>query len=188
MAAVAGYSNFHFTRIFTSLKGLPPIRYLIATRIQQAMRLLETTDLPVTTIAGDVGYTSIGAFGNRFAEEVGFSPNFYRFCAHAARAAAPDVVTVAMKRHAATVAAQKTKVKPGEYLLLNVIRQNGCITVGADGYTRLGNRQCDVPLTRLASPELELVELDADGAHWRLTPAGALAAASICGTAPGAGN
>lgn len=78
LAAVAYLSPFHFTRVFGRLIGIPPGKFLSALRFQEARRLLVTTELSVTDICFEVGYTSIGSFTSRFTHRVGLSPRLLR--------------------------------------------------------------------------------------------------------------
>lgn len=78
LARAAGFSKFHFTRLFHRETGLSPARFLSALRMEEAKRLLVTTTLRVADISLQVGYTSIGTFTTRFTTSVGVSPTRYR--------------------------------------------------------------------------------------------------------------
>lgn len=78
MARTAMFSKFHFTRLFQRATGVSPGRFLSAVRLQEAKRLLLTTELSVTEISHRVGYTSVGTFSSRFKSSVGLSPSAYR--------------------------------------------------------------------------------------------------------------
>lgn len=78
LAADAYLSRFHFARCFRETFGEPPHRYLQRRRIEAAQRLLETTDLSVTEICLEVGFSSLGSFSRLFAERVGAAPSRYR--------------------------------------------------------------------------------------------------------------
>ena len=78
LAALAHVSPDHLVRTFRSVFGETPHRYLQRRRIERAMFLLRTTDLPVTDVCLQVGYTSLGAFSDLFAGIVGQSPSAYR--------------------------------------------------------------------------------------------------------------
>jgi AraC-like DNA-binding protein len=78
MARFAMYSKFHFSREFQRITGISPRRFLSALRIQEAKRLLLTTDMTVTEISSTVGYSSVGTFSSRFASSVGLPPSAYR--------------------------------------------------------------------------------------------------------------
>jgi AraC-like DNA-binding protein len=78
MARTAMFSKFHFSRIFQRVTGVSPGRFLSALRIQEAKRLLRTTNMTVADISHVVGYNSIGTFSTRFRGSVGLSPTEYR--------------------------------------------------------------------------------------------------------------
>ena len=78
LAALAHVSPDHLVRTFRSVFGETPHRYLQRRRVERAMFLLRTTDLPVTDVCLQVGYTSLGAFSELFAGIVGQSPSAYR--------------------------------------------------------------------------------------------------------------
>ena len=71
-------SKFHFSRVFRSLTGTSPGRFLSAIRLLKAKHLLLQTPLSVTEVAYLVGYTSLGTFTSRFSRSVGASPARYR--------------------------------------------------------------------------------------------------------------
>src|SRR5260370_25122277 len=78
MADIAYMSPFHFNRIFRQLTGVPPCQFLSALRLESARRLLRTTELKVTEICFEVGYTSLGTFIRRFSDLLGASPRSLR--------------------------------------------------------------------------------------------------------------
>lgn len=78
LAEIAGLSPFHFARTFRQATGSPPGQFLAALRLEQAKRLLLTTDLPVTEICFAVGYDSLGTFTTRFTQLVGLPPSRVR--------------------------------------------------------------------------------------------------------------
>lgn len=78
LACLVHLSRFHFARQFKVSTGLPPHAYLRRLRCEEARRLLETTNLPVTEIAFTVGYESSQALARMFRAEVGASPGEYR--------------------------------------------------------------------------------------------------------------
>lgn len=78
MADIACQSPFHFNRVFHRLTGVPPIQFHYALRLQEAKRLLISTDLRITDICFDVGYGSLGTFVTRFNALVGLSPTSFR--------------------------------------------------------------------------------------------------------------
>ena len=58
--------------------GVPPHRYLLTRRIEQATALLRDTELPITEIALRTGWSSLGTFGRTFRDVTGESPSELR--------------------------------------------------------------------------------------------------------------
>ncbi|WP_327044146.1 helix-turn-helix transcriptional regulator [Microbispora sp. NBC_01189] len=78
IADSAKLSKFYFSRIFRSVTGTSPGRFLSAIRIYSAKRLLLDTSLSVTDITYMVGYNSLGTFTTRFRRSVGVTPARFR--------------------------------------------------------------------------------------------------------------
>lgn len=78
LAAVAHLSPSQFGRVFRDVFGETPHRYLQRRRVERAMTLLRQTDRPVTQVAWDVGFASLGTFSRTFASIVGCSPSEFR--------------------------------------------------------------------------------------------------------------
>ena len=78
LARTALASEAHFARSFKRAFGETPGRYLQRRRIERAADLLRETDLPVTQVCLDVGFTSLGSFGNAFRALIGEPPSAYR--------------------------------------------------------------------------------------------------------------
>ncbi len=78
LASVSGVSEAHFARSFKQAFGLPPHRYLLTRRIERAKALLRDTGLPVTDIAFQTGWNSLGTFGRIFRDITGESPSELR--------------------------------------------------------------------------------------------------------------
>ncbi len=74
LARVSGVSEAHFARSFKLAFGVPPHRYLLTRRIERATALLRETDLPITEIAAQTGWESLGTFGRTFRDVTGESP------------------------------------------------------------------------------------------------------------------
>ena len=91
LAQVSHVSAAHFARSFKEAFGLPPHRYLLTRRIEKAATLLRDTDLPITDIAFQTGWRSLGTFGRIFRDITGHSPGAIR---DAARAAAGQLAEV----------------------------------------------------------------------------------------------
>jgi transcriptional regulator GlxA family with amidase domain len=74
LAQVSAVSTAHFARSFKEAFGVPPHRYLLARRIERAIALLRDTDLPITDIAFQTGWKSLGTFGRIFRDITGENP------------------------------------------------------------------------------------------------------------------
>lgn len=77
----AGYSPYHFNRLFSAAMLVPPGLYLSALRVDAAKRLLLADATPVIDIAAAVGYDSLSSFARRFKTMVGTSPGAFRVLA-----------------------------------------------------------------------------------------------------------
>ncbi len=78
LADIAGYSPFHFARLFKSTVGVSPHQYLTKQRIQRAQFLLARSDLSITTVATDLGFDSSSHFAAAFRQAVGVTPSAFR--------------------------------------------------------------------------------------------------------------
>jgi AraC-like DNA-binding protein len=78
LAKTAGYSVFHFSRIFKEHTGFSPADYLIKTRIDKAKELLSRTSLPIELIAEKAGFHSPNYFNKVFKEREHQTPGQYR--------------------------------------------------------------------------------------------------------------
>ena len=78
LAAQAGYSADHFTRLFKAEFGLTPGRYAVRHRLDRAAVLLTESSLPVAAIASTLGYRSPFFFSRQFKSHRGVSPSDYR--------------------------------------------------------------------------------------------------------------
>ncbi|EKJ94828.1 AraC family transcriptional regulator [Bradyrhizobium lupini HPC(L)] len=78
LAKEAGLSTFHFSRMFKRSFGVPPRAYLAQVRVEKACELLEHSDLPVTDIALEVGYSSSQVLARVFMRLKRLSPSEYR--------------------------------------------------------------------------------------------------------------
>src|ERR1700677_5321668 len=67
-----------FTRAFRTAYGETPGRYRARRRVEPPCELLRSANLTVTEICHLVGFTSLGTFSARFAEQTGMSPTAYR--------------------------------------------------------------------------------------------------------------
>jgi transcriptional regulator GlxA family with amidase domain len=66
------------TRRFQAETGLSPLQWLLHQRIDRALELLETTDLPMTTVAAHSGMGGVDSMRHHLARRVGLTPTAYR--------------------------------------------------------------------------------------------------------------
>ena len=78
LAAAAGLSRAHFSRMFTRTFGESPRAYLQTRRLERAAALLRYTDRSVADICVMVGLQSVGSFTTSFARVYGKPPAAYR--------------------------------------------------------------------------------------------------------------
>lgn len=78
LAREVSMSRSAFVDRFTTLVGMPPIRYLTIWRLQVAKRSLRETRKTIAQVAQDVGYGSDEAFSRAFKREIGLSPARWR--------------------------------------------------------------------------------------------------------------
>jgi len=97
LGRVSGVSEAHFARSFKEAFGVPPHRYLLTRRIERAKTLLRETDLPITDIAFQTGWQSLGTFGRTFRDVTGETPRAVR-ARHRAAPPKPDRVPVCFVR------------------------------------------------------------------------------------------
>jgi AraC family transcriptional regulator len=77
MAAMAGMSRFHFSRIFSASVGISPVEYLEQVRIEEAVRLLKLKTNPVKEIAFMCGFNDPNYFCKAFKKKIGVSPGAF---------------------------------------------------------------------------------------------------------------
>lgn len=78
LAAAAGLSRAHFSRMFARTFGESPRAYLQTRRLERAAALLRYTDRSVADICVMVGLQSVGSFTTSFARVYGKTPAAYR--------------------------------------------------------------------------------------------------------------
>jgi AraC-like DNA-binding protein len=77
LAASAGLSPFHFARVFRSLTGTPPHRFLRDVRLDRARRMLLDGE-SVTTTCYAVGFGNLSHFIRSFGRRFGVPPSLAR--------------------------------------------------------------------------------------------------------------
>jgi AraC-like DNA-binding protein len=77
-AKVACMSNFHFLRLFKKVFDDTPYKYITQKRIDRAFNLILRTEMPITEICYDVGFSSLSSFSWLFKQKYGMSPDTMR--------------------------------------------------------------------------------------------------------------
>jgi AraC-like DNA-binding protein len=78
VAREVGMSPYHFIRLFKSVFGETPKQCQLKARLEKAKYLLMITDLSVTDVCMETGFSSLGTFTYVFTRRVGLSPKHYR--------------------------------------------------------------------------------------------------------------
>lgn len=77
LAAQLSYSEVYFRKLFTSIYGCTPHRYIMNLRIRRAKQLLADGILSITAIAEQCGFSSVYHLSRAFKQSVGISPSDY---------------------------------------------------------------------------------------------------------------
>jgi AraC-like DNA-binding protein len=78
LALEVGMSSRTFRRKFTAAMGVSPREFAIASRIGHARQMLGGSELPIKTIASELGYRDVFFFSRQFTRFTGLSPAAYR--------------------------------------------------------------------------------------------------------------
>lgn len=78
LADLAGFSKFHFARLFRQFTGISCYQYLIQKRIAYADKLLLDSALSITDVAMRSGFNSLSTFNRVFKQTKGCTPSEYR--------------------------------------------------------------------------------------------------------------
>jgi len=78
LGALVGLSNYHLKKGFKVIYNLTVTDFLHQARMQKARLLLEETDLSISRIAIDTGYTHPFAFSSAFKNFYGYAPSLVR--------------------------------------------------------------------------------------------------------------
>lgn len=79
IAAKAGFSKYHFDRLFKKYTNTTYYEYLTSKRIHIAKEYLQRTHMSVSEVATKTGFNSLTAFSRTFKKITGESPRDYRF-------------------------------------------------------------------------------------------------------------
>ncbi len=75
LAFLANMSLSSFKRKFSSVYGTSPNKYIISKRLEKAQRLIRTTDLSISEIAYDCGFSDVGYFSKTFKKNYNILPS-----------------------------------------------------------------------------------------------------------------
>jgi len=118
LAEVSGVSAAHFARSFKDAFGVPPHRYLLTRRIERAKAMLRDTDAPITDVAFDTGWSSLGTFGRVFRDITGESPGALRAREQASAHALDHVphcfVSAAYRPNLKSAVSEKRRLESGD--------------------------------------------------------------------------
>lgn len=78
MAAIAGLTSSHFSRVFKRAVGVSPHQYLIKVRLERAQQMLCHSDVSVSLVADSLGFTSQSHFNRVFRQYFGEAPTAFR--------------------------------------------------------------------------------------------------------------
>ena len=78
LARRAAMSERNFARVFRSETGFTPAEFVEMARIDRARRLVEESELPLKTLADEVGYPGVGSLRRAFGPRVGTGAREYR--------------------------------------------------------------------------------------------------------------
>jgi len=74
----SGLTRFHFIRLFKAVFGETPHQYRVRAQIDKAKHLLILTDLSITEVCLEVGFSSLGSFSSLFSCRAGMSPSEFQ--------------------------------------------------------------------------------------------------------------
>ena len=78
LAREAGLSPYHFVRVFESLTGITPYKYILRRRLRNAATRLLNDPAKVLEIALDCGFGDVSNFNRAFRAEFSLSPREFR--------------------------------------------------------------------------------------------------------------
>ena len=78
LAAHVHYSVSHFSLVFTKTTSYSPLEYFAQLKVQRACQYLDHTDLPVKSIAYELGFSDPFYFSKVFKKYIALSPQKYK--------------------------------------------------------------------------------------------------------------
>lgn len=82
LASIAGFSKFHFARLFKQFTNVSYYDYLTRKRIEHAETLLITPDISITEVAMQSGFNSLSTFNRVFKNIKNCTPSEYKGLNH----------------------------------------------------------------------------------------------------------
>ncbi|WIV12470.1 AraC family transcriptional regulator [Proteiniborus sp. MB09-C3] len=77
LAEIAGFSTYHYYRVFYSFVGIPVMEYVTRRKLQYALSEL-SNNKKIFDIALDFGFETHAGFTKAFKKQFGYAPSFYR--------------------------------------------------------------------------------------------------------------
>lgn len=78
LAVRAGYSKFHFSRLFKQFTGISCYEYITKQRLSLSEKLLLTPDLSIADVAMQSGFNSLSSFNRTFKQNKHCTPREYK--------------------------------------------------------------------------------------------------------------
>jgi AraC family transcriptional regulator len=78
LAAIAGYSPDHFSRLFKRCFGQPPYQYVLMRRVERAKAMLKDQSRSIANIAAACGFATQAHLNSAFKLRTGVTPGVYR--------------------------------------------------------------------------------------------------------------
>ncbi|MEM7759736.1 MAG: AraC family transcriptional regulator [Cyanobacteria bacterium P01_A01_bin.40] len=78
IADLLDISQYYFCRLFRNSIGVSPYRYVIQQRVDKAKKLMANSNLPLSDIAFECGFSSQSQMTQHFSKLVGVTPKKYR--------------------------------------------------------------------------------------------------------------
>jgi AraC family transcriptional regulator len=78
LAQQAGFSSYHFARMFRQTTGESPHQFVLRQRIERAQRLLKERDVPLACVARACGFADQSHLTQAFKRHLGLTPRAYR--------------------------------------------------------------------------------------------------------------
>ena len=75
LAFLAGMSLSSFKRKFNSVYGTTPNKYITSKRLEKAQSLLRFSDMLISEVAYDCGFSDVGYFSKLFKKYYNYSPS-----------------------------------------------------------------------------------------------------------------